>query len=608
MARVLVCWELGNGLAYIQGITAIGHAIRKSGHEVIFAVRDLSHADRLLGKHFKYYQAPTTVIPPSQVLQNPMTFADVLINLGYGNPAAVTARVRAWRNLIDLVKPDIVRCAHAPGALLAARGTGIRSLVVGIGFLVPPAVSPLPMLRSWAKDAKPENMAARERQVLDGMNAGLEAISAPRVASIGALYGETDIRVLYTYPELDDYGPRDDVKYLGNFQPGMGAAPEWPQVTGKRIFAYLDPVKHIDLLLKALAASGQPVLAFLPRAPEELLKQYAVGNLRIAQQPLDVVKTAAACDIGVSHGGHNIAGTFLAAGKPQLMVPNFFPERVTAEKIVALQAGLRSDWDEAEISMSLARLMHEAAFAEQARACATKVAHLSMEAAMKGAVADIDTLATLGPRRAESRRRRSVAAALVLIALVLAALLFVLALAAIILGGGLGRRLRSRLALRFLLVLLLASLALLLPAFPRRQLLSLGRRLPRSGGFSGVRRRALFLLPLFATLLPLLLARSLTGRLLTGALLILALLTPFRRCLGLGFPGGFRRSATRFRLHRLLTPVLQDRLAALLALLMYLVTVLLGAGLELVRQVHVAQRLGRRRQCQGTLFAALHVA
>ncbi|HEY3645605.1 MAG TPA: hypothetical protein VGM16_09735, partial [Gammaproteobacteria bacterium] len=317
MARVLICWEMGNGLAYIEGLTAAARVISKAGHEVHFAARDLTHAERLLGGKFPFYQAPTTVIPLGSSLRRPMTFADVLINLGWGNPAAVTARVRAWRNLIDMVKPDIVRCAHAPGAMLAARGTGIRSIVVGIGFLVPPPVSPLPLLRTWAKDAKPENMAAREQRVLEGMNRGLDAIGAPRIASIGALYGEADIRELYTYPEMDDYGPRDGVKYLGNFQPGMGAAPEWPMVPGKKIFAYLEPIKQVDGIIKALAASGQPVLAYLPHAAPALMQQYAGSNLRITDQPLDIVKAAQACDLGLSMGGHNIVGSFVYAGKPQ---------------------------------------------------------------------------------------------------------------------------------------------------------------------------------------------------------------------------------------------------------------------------------------------------
>jgi UDP:flavonoid glycosyltransferase YjiC (YdhE family) len=398
MARVLICWELGNGLAYMEGLTAAARVIAKRGHEVHFAARDLSHAERLLGDRFPFYQAPTHVMS-SMALSHPMTFADLLINFGYGNPAAVVSRVRAWRNLFDLVKPDIVRCAHAPGALLAARGTGIRSLVVGIGFLVPPAQSPLPLLRSWARDAKPERMAAREQAVLDNMNQSLAAIAAPGLASVGALYGDADIRELYTYPELDDYGPRDDVKYLGNFQPGMGAAPVWPDTSGKRIFAYLDPGESIPMVLKTLAGTGQPVLAYLPHPPEEVVKLYASGNVKITDQPLDVVKTAALCDVGVSHGGHNIVGTFLAAGKPQLALPTVFPERVTAEKVAAYDAGLVARWDETDISQKLVRLMHDTSFGEKAKAIAARVAHMSMEQALKDAVTSVDELAKAGPRR-----------------------------------------------------------------------------------------------------------------------------------------------------------------------------------------------------------------
>jgi UDP:flavonoid glycosyltransferase YjiC (YdhE family) len=328
-----------------------------------------------------------------------MTFADVLINLGYGNPGAVAGRVRAWRTLMDMVKPDIVRCVNAPGALLAARGTGIRSIVVGIGFLVPPATSPLPLLRTWAKDAKPERMAAREQRVLECMNQGLAAIGAPAVASVGALYDEADVREIYTYPELDDYGPRDRVEYRGVLQAAAGEAPVWPETPGKRVFAYLEPSDSVARVLQALAGSGLPVLAYLPHAPEELLKRYTGSNLKIATQPLDLMKTAAACDVGVSHGGHNIAATFLAAGKPQLVVaPMSFPERVTADKVAALGASL-STLNPDEIGVKLARLSRESAFAESARAYAARVGHLSMAQALKNAVGTVDRLVSLGPRR-----------------------------------------------------------------------------------------------------------------------------------------------------------------------------------------------------------------
>lgn len=393
MARVLVCWELGNGLAYMEGLAPAAKFFKKAGHEVAFAARDLGHAERLLGDKFKYYQAPTQVIPVSSPLPSPMTFADVLINLGYGKPDNVAARVRAWRNLLDQVQPDIVRCAHSPGALLAARGTGIRTLAVGIGFLHPPAVSPLPKLRTWNTDAVPERMAAREAQVLAGMNQGLDAIGAPQVASIGALYNEIDLCELYTYPELDEYGPRDNVTYLGNFQGASGEQPVWPSVSGKRIFAYLEAFKPIPLVLKALAGTGQPVLVYMPHPPEELRAQYAGSNLLLTDRPLNITEAAAQCDIGVNHGGHNIVGSLLHAGKPQLCLPSVFPELITTEKVVGLGAGLMSHMRPEEIVTQLSRLLNEPSFAAQARVYDGRYASYTMPAALEGALRSIETLA-----------------------------------------------------------------------------------------------------------------------------------------------------------------------------------------------------------------------
>ncbi|MGH9553772.1 MAG: glycosyltransferase [Terriglobales bacterium] len=399
MARILTCWEMGNGLAYIEGITAAGRVFRKAGHEVQFALRDLSHAERLQGGKFTFYQAPTQVLPSPDLVRNPMSFADVLINLGFGRPANVTARVRAWRALLDLVKPDIVRCVHAPGALLAARGTSIRSLAVGIGFLIPPPISPLPNLRGWDKQANTGHMLTREQLVLDGFNQALKAIGAPPVASVGALYAEADVCELYTYPELDDYGPRSGVRYHGNFQPGIGEAPVWPAGSGKRIFAYLEKYKSLPGVLKVLAASGNPVLVYMAHPPEELLKQYATGNLRIAMKPLNIPETAAQCDIGVSQGGHNIAGSFLMAGKPQLCLPALFPEAVTAGKVFALGAGISSSMLAQDLQPALSRLLQDTVMARKAAEYGASVRSMTPEFSIQGALETVEELAKAGPRR-----------------------------------------------------------------------------------------------------------------------------------------------------------------------------------------------------------------
>ena len=215
------------------------------------------------------------------------------------------------------------------------------------------------------------------------MNQGLDAIGAPRVANVGALYNETDICELYTYPQLDDYGPRDNVRYLGNFQPGFGESPVWPRNAGKRIFAYLQAFKPIPQVLQSLADTGQPVLVYMPDASDELRAHFRGSNLAFAGGPLNIAETAMQCDVGVTHGGHNIAGSLMQAGKPQLCLPTLLPERLIAEKVAALGTGLVTNVQFTDVKEKIARLLQEADFTDKARSLGAQLTHYSMEAALR---------------------------------------------------------------------------------------------------------------------------------------------------------------------------------------------------------------------------------
>lgn len=393
MARILQCWELGDGYAYIEGFTATARVLKAVGHELALAYRDLKHAERLVGADFELFQAPAPVSAARTPLNRPMTFADQMINVDYGDAGRMLGRMRAWRTLIERLKPDVLRVLHSPGALLASRGLGIPTLIVGTGFLIPPPISPLPNLRPWIKDANPEAMLARETRVLNQMNLALKALDAPPLAKFSDLY-QADLQEIYAFPEMDEYGPRQGVEYMGTYQPQGGETPVWPDGNGKRIFAYLELFKNLPGALQALKDSGCSVLVFLSQLPAELRDKYQGGNLKFADKPLDMFAVAKQCDFGVSHGGHNITSTLLLAGKPQLMLPMFLPERIAAGKVAGMSAGLVSPLDPAKFSEALTLLRQlETGLAAKAREFASCHPAHDFEAMMKRVVANIDTVA-----------------------------------------------------------------------------------------------------------------------------------------------------------------------------------------------------------------------
>jgi hypothetical protein len=139
------------------------------------------------------------------------TFADLLLNIGFGDGNALLAHLAAWRSLFELVRPDVLVCDHSPTALLAAKTcpltptlspeereqvgeslrdslagfgeTGLRGrrrpfaiATVGTGFFTPPDEAPLRLLRPVPEDQLPA-VRARETSLLEIMNSILPQCS-----------------------------------------------------------------------------------------------------------------------------------------------------------------------------------------------------------------------------------------------------------------------------------------------------------------------------------------------------------------------------------------------------------------------------------------------
>jgi glycosyltransferase len=149
-------------------------------------------------------------------------------------------------------------------------------------------------------------------------------------------------------------------------------------------------------LTDQLALVGAEVLIAAPeKAAEELGAE--LGDIRIGWIPLDVV--APTCDLAVHHGGAATCMTFMAAGVPQLIMPDNGYAKAIAQAVSSSGAALtvipeqqEPDQDPAEaIAAGCREILSTPRYTQQAQALATEILTLPTPSEI---VHTIETLVT----------------------------------------------------------------------------------------------------------------------------------------------------------------------------------------------------------------------
>ncbi|MCW8828931.1 MAG: hypothetical protein OQK94_07745 [Gammaproteobacteria bacterium] len=343
MARILFTWELGGGMGHVAPYLPLIDKLRQAGHEVAFALRNLQFAELTLGKAgIPYFQAPVMQGKAGDEITTPHSFAQILHNVGYGDPGLLVGLARAWHKLFSLYRPDLVVFDHSPTALMAARTYPCRKVVIGNGFFIPPVQSGIPILR---KEPSPylANVQRDEERILATINGVIEKMGGEPLTTIPQLY-EADEQVITTFREIDHFSDRrqrGDSPYWGPLgHTSIGVAPQWPAGEGKRIYGYLKPFAALPTLLEQLKRLGVPTLIYAPQVGDQIKRRFECDTLHFSSQPLDLNRVAAECDLAITHGTHATCCTFLLAGKPMLMLPLYLEQRLIGDNIQELGAGL----------------------------------------------------------------------------------------------------------------------------------------------------------------------------------------------------------------------------------------------------------------------------
>jgi UDP:flavonoid glycosyltransferase YjiC (YdhE family) len=390
MSRILYAWELGGNYGHIGTFLPLGLRLRDRGHDVIVAAKDLSRIDGVLGKHdFPFLQCPTWLAKAKGLPEPQVTYADILLRVGFIDKTALAGLVKAWRQLFVLIQPDLLIVDHGPRALLAAYGSDMPRVLLGNGFYVPPPVSPMPSMRPWMR-VPLERFKGAEEKVLENANAVLADLGAPGLNAIHDLF-KVDENFMCTLKELDPYhAERNEARYWGPVNIAeWGARPPWPRGEGKKVFAYLSAgYPNLEKVLQALSRLHCSTLAYVSQLPERVLKEHSSPSLYFSKEPVDMSYATETCDIAVCHAGPGTATAMLLAGRPLLLLPVNLESALFARSVEKEGAGLipTEEKGNQDYRNALLRVVEEKSFSEKARSFARRYADLDQDAQLSAMV------------------------------------------------------------------------------------------------------------------------------------------------------------------------------------------------------------------------------
>lgn len=320
MSRIVFCWELGGNLGHTGAFLPLGHKLRERGHEVILVLQDLPKPGSFENLPFAVLQAPFWKGRPKGKLPTSLNYADLLKPYGWLNAEALYPVAKAWRDLFTLLQPDGLILNAAPTAALGSRGLGVPRAIYGSGYHYPPLTHPLPAMRYWENIAE-DALLARETQVLNTANGVLHKFGEPEVASLAELLAIEE-NLAITFPELDHYGKREGVEYLGPvFTDSEGVSPKWKENGAPKFFAYIQARSpFFDPLMHAVNDGNFDAVVYARGIDRE--KASAYPNIAFAAKPLRMKEVTASCDIAACHASHGTVGALMLAGVPLLLLPN----------------------------------------------------------------------------------------------------------------------------------------------------------------------------------------------------------------------------------------------------------------------------------------------
>ena len=282
---------------------------------------------------------PSHEAPPTGVSWE--SRATTLWKFGFHSLDVIAERHQAWHAVLQCERPDVVVLQAAPFAQIAAHEGGYSSVEFGIGFDVPPRISPFPAFRDL-EGFSSANALRVESDIVQRVTQSIGSGIAKDRALCELVSGR--VRIVTSIPELDHY--RDEADESRRFIGPLPMAPlnvqshRWGSAT-PRILAYLRAgVVDIEAFIHAVATFNGDAVVVCTGADAFTVALARSRGVRLFTSPIAIADLLSQADLVVSHGGGLIAEA-VVRGKPCVAMPSHYEQFMTATALHRQKLGVR---------------------------------------------------------------------------------------------------------------------------------------------------------------------------------------------------------------------------------------------------------------------------
>lgn len=327
MLGALLAWEHGSGRGHVVPLRTVAEAV-SDRFTFDSALCDLTFKNELAGL-CDAVQGPW--LPVSDAYRKTCgsprmsTWGELLGDSGFRRPEILREIIGWWQGVIRECDISLVIADNAPCALLAARGLGVPSVSIGTGYTTPPpSMETFPVLLP-----RHSTRIHDEAEIVEVVNSVAEEFGIPPIERLPEIYACTD-QLAFTLEMLDPYTEWRSQPLL---PPIIGGTVE-PAPSGDEIFVYFSTTeKSHPGLMEAIGSLGAPTRTFIPGLDEQLAIDLTRRGVHVERSPVPVDVVARRSRLLVNAAQHGTLCMGLAAGLPQVSVPQQLEQQYNADAV-----------------------------------------------------------------------------------------------------------------------------------------------------------------------------------------------------------------------------------------------------------------------------------